>query len=154
MEGKNHTTETRMKMSVSHLAISEIMSKNGLKGALIRWAGHTYTKKIKPAFICKTKEELLERKRFRNQRYKAVKRNAKGSHTIEQWLLLKAFYNYMCLCCKKQEPEIKLSEDHIMPLSKGGSDYIDNIQPLCVSCNTRKHTRVVNYIYDRKGVTT
>ena len=95
--------------------------------------------------IKKTPEELLARKRFGNQRYKANKRNAEGTHTFKEWEMLKEYYNYMCLCCKRFEPEIKLSEDHIFPLSLGGSDMIENIQPLCVSCNTRKHARFIDY---------
>ena len=66
---------------------------------------------------------------------------ASGSHTFGQWLELKAEYGSMCPYCQVAEPEIRLTQDHIVPLAAGGSDDIDNIQPLCVSCNASKGDR-------------
>jgi len=68
-----------------------------------------------------------------------------GSFTEQQWLDLKAQYNNMCLCCKRQEPVVSLTADHIVPIARGGSSYIDNIQPLCFDCNRRKNVRTIDY---------
>ena len=73
------------------------------------------------------------------------KRGAEGSHSFGEWELLKKQYGYICPSCRKQEPDIKLTEDHIIPISKGGSDYIENIQPLCMPCNHKKHTKIIKY---------
>jgi 5-methylcytosine-specific restriction endonuclease McrA len=68
-----------------------------------------------------------------------------GSHTLEDWTKLKAQYNWTCPCCLENEPLIKLTVDHIIAISKGGSNNIENIQPLCKSCNSRKHDKHIFY---------
>jgi len=77
--------------------------------------------------------------------YRARKRKATGNHTIQDWEDLKKKYDYMCLCCKRFEPEIKLSEDHITPLSIGGTNDISNIQPLCRNCNAKKWKNIKDF---------
>lgn len=71
----------------------------------------------------------------------AREKNAEGSHTLKEWIELKFNFNNKCAICNMEK---KLTKDHIIPLSKGGSDYIHNIQPLCKNCNSKKH----NHIYE------
>lgn len=66
-----------------------------------------------------------------------------GSFTIDEWTTLINKYKNMCLCCKRTDVEI--TADHIIPLSKGGSNTIDNIQPLCRSCNSSKGIKTIDY---------
>lgn len=88
-----------------------------------------------------------DRMLWHNRKRRALKKKAEGLYSFEEWQELKKKYNFTCPACGKKEPEIKLSEDHIIPLSKGGTNYIDNIQPLCRSCNCRKYTKVEKYNY-------
>lgn len=70
-----------------------------------------------------------------------------GSFTGQEWDALKARYNYTCLCCNKTEPDIKLTADHVIPVIKGGTSFINNIQPLCRVCNSRKRDKDTDYRY-------
>jgi 5-methylcytosine-specific restriction endonuclease McrA len=81
---------------------------------------------------------------YTNQR-RVRKLLAPGSHSEQEWQLIKQYYGYRCLCCGKVEPEIQLTRDHIVPLGAGGSDVIENIQPLCARCNSKKSTKVIDY---------
>lgn len=71
--------------------------------------------------------------------------NLSGSHTIAEWEALKAQYGFKCLRCGRAEPQVSLTRDHVVPVAKGGGNDIGNIQPLCKSCNCRKHTKTVDY---------
>lgn len=74
-----------------------------------------------------------------------AKRRAKSkdsSFTVAQWTQLCEIYSHRCLCCGKVAP---LTADHIQPLSMGGSNSIENIQPLCMPCNSRKYNRTIDY---------
>lgn len=68
-----------------------------------------------------------------------------GKYSNSEWETLKRKYNYMCLSCKQQEPKVKLTIDHVIPIAKGGNNSIENIQPLCKSCNCKKHTQETDY---------
>ena len=82
---------------------------------------------------------------FNAKMRKARKKSAEGSHTFGEWETLKAQYNWTCPACLKREPNIKLTEDHIVPLYFNGTNDIGNIQPLCGSCNSKKRTKNIKY---------
>jgi len=96
-----------------------------------------------PAFV----KQNLKRWRTANplkaaeqgNRRRARKQGALGTYTAEQFEAL----GKTCLCCRRND--IPMTADHIIPLSKGGSNYIDNIQPLCLRCNSSKGTKSIDY---------
>ncbi len=85
------------------------------------------------------KAELLDASRARRAKTKAPYFNA------QHWEDMKVYYSFTCLCCGRQEPEIKLEQDHIVPISKGGKHLKENIQPLCRSCNASKSDKTIDY---------
>lgn len=89
-------------------------------------------------------ENHLKHVRIRSHK----KRCAGGTFTIEEWEKVKVLYRYACPSCKLCEPEIKLTIDHIKPVSLGGLNNSDNIQPLCQSCNSRKGAREIRYEFN------
>lgn len=118
--------------------MSEIAKKNGNGG---------WMKGIKKELHPRWRGGLTTymRKLFLNNRRRVMKICAEGYHSQGEWELLKKQYGYICPSCGKPEPSIVLTEDHIIPLSKGGSDYIENIQPLCKNCNCKKYTKTIKY---------
>lgn len=46
--------------------------------------------------------------------------------------------NYRCRACGCSHNETALQVDHIIPLARGGSNDMSNLQTLCQSCNGSK----------------
>lgn len=59
--------------------------------------------------------------------------------TATEWEAMKAYYNNCCAYCG--DACESLTQDHVIPLSKGGSHTYTNIVPACLSCNCAKGTK-------------
>jgi 5-methylcytosine-specific restriction endonuclease McrA len=144
-KGKILSEKVRQKISIGHLGIKHFghkQSKETIEKRVAQFRGrksHFYKDGRS-----KNKKYINWQKNKRNRVIKRLKIDSL-SHTYGEWETIKKQYGYICPRCHKSEPEIKLTEDHIIPLSRGGSDLIENIQPLCLSCNIRKHTNIIKY---------
>ena len=143
-KGSKASPETRLKQSLSKKGKPSpkrgqkmsLEQRQKLSESLKRY----YASKI-PDYEYIVSGKRKDRKRIRRERL----RKAGGSHTVGEWLDLKAKYNWTCPSCIRKEPEIELTRDHIVAISLGGSDNIENIQPLCRSCNSKKSTVAIRY---------
>lgn len=83
-----------------------------------------------------------DKRREAYHRRRACIANAEGSFTEVEFQVICEKYGNRCLCCGYDG---SLQRDHVIPLSKGGSDWISNIQPLCGKCNSAKGTKNTDY---------
>lgn len=84
---------------------------------------------------------LFERWTRPQTRYHKLRRNG-GIHSDAEWYAVQHRQGFRCACCQNKRP---LTRDHVIPVSLGGCDSIDNIQGLCQSCNSIKGTKIIDY---------
>lgn len=89
----------------------------------------------------------FSRNNGKTQEYKRNRRarilNAKGTITDKEWKELCDRYGNRCLSCGATN--VKLTLDHVVPLSSGGAHTIENAQPLCLPCNLSKARKTIDY---------
>jgi 5-methylcytosine-specific restriction endonuclease McrA len=154
-KGKKHTEETKKRISETRkekIALGEIS---------LNMLGKHHSEKTKKKISDMERGEkhwnwkgnISKQKGYKyfiKRRREIKKLGNGGSHTFGEWQNLKAQYNWTCPCCHKSEPfigqkNLYLTEDHIIPIFKGGSNNIENIQPLCGSCNRKKWIKIIKY---------
>jgi len=107
--------------------------------------------------LAERQEEMCRRfgqlqKIKKDSSYKKRKQREKNNGngwTKEEWLFLVNWYGNKCLRCGSED---RIVADHVVPLVKGGAHSIDNIQPLCWSCNRWKNTRILDFRSETGGV--
>lgn len=100
-----------------------------------------------------TRKQLAERARLRSRIYSHNRRvrivTSVGSYTVQEWTELVARFD-ACPGCGRVWKDIRpirgrrsaITVDHVIPLSRGGTNNASNLQPLCHSCNSAKGTRL------------
>ncbi len=119
-------------------------NKEKLKESMKEW------QKRHPGYSTEQQRKWVRENPKRNKELSRLKAHRRrtfvkdlGNYTIEEWDNLCTYYNNECVCCFNQ---VELTVDHIIPISRGGSNRIENIQPLCKPCNSKKYTKIISYI--------
>lgn len=71
---------------------------------------------------------------------RARNRGARGRYRHSEFLVQCHRQDWRCAYCQKHLCEKTATRDHVIPLSRGGSNGIANIVLACSTCNSRKHT--------------
>lgn len=101
-----------------------------------RWCGHSFVTRQPSAVICSRRCRRREAKAKR----KALAYGAGGTYTWTEVIRLFIKFGRCCAYCR--QPVLGQPEpDHVVPLSRGGSNSVTNILPACSTCNNSKSDR-------------
>jgi 5-methylcytosine-specific restriction endonuclease McrA len=85
-----------------------------------------------------------ERQRSAKQRRRALKKAVKSTFTARDWAALLA-RSKRCHWCRRPFTSARPpTHDHVVPLSKGGANSLENSVCACSECNNRKSAALVN----------
>lgn len=108
--------------------------------AIKRWS-QTHPENIR-AIEARNRKKNPERFRRKTQRRAARIKELAHTFTEEEWNEALRAFDYLCAYCgQKPSSEFKtkiLTQDHFIPVTKGGAYTVDNIVPACKTCNSQK----------------
>jgi len=133
--------EYRQKNGDSLKEKKRIYAKENIKKQRERW--YNWYQKNREHWNAKSAawwKDHSERKNVHTRQRYVTKLNASGHHTSEDIKAIKLKHNYRCNYCGTDDSKGHI--DHIIPLTKGGTNYGANLQLLCVSCNTSKGNKM------------
>ena len=88
-------------------------------------------------------KEYMVRRNFQ-RRSSVLRTPVKQLLTPAQWREIKfKFHNTCAYCGVPESSSVKLTRDHLIPVTKGGLHTRDNIVPACQPCNARKGAKLL-----------
>lgn len=79
-----------------------------------------------------------ESRKIQSQLRRARENHVAATLTSNEWNEIKEYFNNKCAYCGT---ETNLTQDHFVPVSKGGAYTKENIVPACISCNCSKNNK-------------
>jgi 5-methylcytosine-specific restriction endonuclease McrA len=121
----------------------------GYRAAVMRWLSKNREKARANAKSWRLNNP--EKAADNGRRRRARQFKAEGFHTADDVKRIGDKQKWKCHWCKTKT-KTKYHVDHIIPLSKGGSDWPSNLAISCPSCNVRKHASDPIVFAQREGV--
>lgn len=88
----------------------------------------------------------LESAKRNNAKRKRLLANAECTLTFQEWTEIQKAQNHLCFYCKK--PMEKPTQDHVIPVSRGGNHTKENVVAACLPCNLKKGNRLIGEIQE------
>ena len=85
-------------------------------------------------------KKFPEKQKARVHRRRARVKNAPGAFNADQIKQVVSLFGGKCAYCGGAYEAI----DHVVPLSRGGTNYIANIRPCCTTCNSSKGSKLLS----------
>lgn len=82
--------------------------------------------------------------RLKAHNRRAMEAAVGGVLTSEEWAEILSVFDHRCAYCLERSDA--LEKDHVIALTRGGSNDADNIVPACRACNSRKKNHPVWHI--------
>jgi|TARA_R110000824_G_scaffold48526_2_gene137001 5-methylcytosine-specific restriction endonuclease McrA len=91
------------------------------------------------------KQLLLERQHGYRMRREGIESDGHTISEMHDYWRSKGIDPKICAYCSKTWEKWKTSiGDHIVPLTRGGTDVLENMNPSCGSCNSSKNNRLLH----------
>ena len=103
--------------------------------------GEPWQSQLETAFLQRDASKTSKDRSRANSKIRSIRlaaARAKGTHTEAQWISFVSAFGCRCVICGESMQSNEIQKDHIIPIYQGGSDGIENLQPLCGPCNASK----------------
>lgn len=87
----------------------------------------------------KNRKRYLEIKLYSQRKRNLLKKGVTKLLTRKELSEIRSSYSNLCVYCLKPAE----ANEHIIPICSGGQDTLDNVVPVCTSCNSSKQGKVM-----------
>jgi len=136
---KNSLAAARAKKKYAASAKGKACRKKYLTRYLTSTKGKAARAKAQARYE-KTPEGKAIRAAF-NAKRRAFSKSIQNDLTNQQWITILEAHNFKCRYCGSSN--LKLTIDHVIPVSKGGKHTSNNVVPACQPCNSHKGAKII-----------